>query len=109
MRFFNWAETFKETPTCDDILKKVRKTEILYWIYLLLSVFIAIGGANLIQNAPQDDLKQHAWGLFLAIVGIVNVAVIKLWAHIRLTMYFTIWDRKNWIDAEIRKSEAEDI
>ena len=109
MRFFNWAESFKEQPTCEDILKKVRKTEILYWVFILLSVFIAIAGANLIVNAPESNLKQHAWGLFLAIVGIVNIAVIKLWAQIRLTMYFTIWDSKNLIEAEIRKSEAADI
>ncbi len=109
MRLFNWAEAFKETPTCDDILKRVHKTEICYWIILLLSVFVTIGGANLIENAPENDLKQHAWGLFWAIAGIVNIAVIKLWAHIRLTMYFTIWDRKNWIESEIRKSEAEDL
>jgi len=109
MKLFNWAEAFKEHPTCDDILKRVRKTEILYWIFLLLSAFVAIAGANLIRNAPENDLKEHAWGLFLAIVGIVNIAVIKLWAHMSLTMYFTIWDRKNWIEAEIRKSEAEDI
>ena len=75
----------------------------------MLSVFIAIGGANLIQNAPENDLKQHIWGLFLAIVGIVNIAVIKLWAHIRLMMYFLIWDSKNRIESEIRKSEAQDL
>ena len=109
MRFFNWAESFKENPTCEDVLNKVRKMEVIYWIFLLLSVFIAIAGANLIQNAPENDLKQHAWGLFLAIVGIVNIVVIKLWAHIRLTMYFIIWDSQNRIENEIRKSEAQDI
>ncbi len=109
MRLFNWAESFKETPTCDDILKKVRKTEITYWIFLSLSVFITLWGLNIIFNAPDDNLKQHAIGLFLGIVGIVNVAVMKLWAHIRLTTYIIIWDRKNRIEAEIRKSEAEDL
>ena len=107
--FFNWAQKFKETPTCDDILKRVRKTEILYWISLVLSVCIAIWGWNILNDAPENSLKQHSIGLLLAIVGIVNVAVTKLWAHIRLTMYFIIWDRKNWIEAEIRKSEAEDL
>jgi len=75
----------------------------------LLSVVIAIAGAILIANAPENDLKQHAWGLFLAIVGIVDIAVIKLWAHIRLTMLFIIWDRKNSIEAEIHKLEAQDL
>jgi hypothetical protein len=109
MRLFNWAEAFKEQPTCEDILKKVSRTEIYYWIFVLVSVAIAIAGANLIISAAESDIKQHTWGLFLAIVGIVNVAVIKLWAQIRLTMYFTIWDSKNRIEEEIRKSEASDL
>ena len=109
MRFFNWAESFKQTRTCDDILKRVRKTEIVYWVFLVLSVCIAIWGYCILQNAPEDNLKQHAIGLFLAVVGIVNVAVIKLWAHIILTMYFIIWDSKNRIEAEINKLEAEDL
>ena len=75
----------------------------------MLSVCIAIWGYCILQNAPEDNLKQHAIGLFLAVVGIVNVAVIKLWAHIILTMYFIIWDSKNRIEAEINKLEAEDL
>ena len=109
MRFFNWAQAFKETPTCDDILKRVRRTEITYWIFLLISVFIALGGLSMIGNAPEDNLKQHAMGLFLALTGIVNIAMIKLCAHIRLMMYFIIWDRNNTIEAEIKKLEAQDL
>jgi len=109
MRFFNLAKIFKEQPTCEDILKKVRNTEILYWICFLVSLFIAMGGGNIILNAPENDLKEHAWGLFLAILGIVNIAVIKLWAHIKLTMYYIIWDRNNRIEAEINKLEAQDL
>lgn len=109
MRFFNWAEAFKETPTCDDILARVRRTEITYWIFLVISVLIVIGGATAIREATEGDIKEHAWGLFVAIVGIVNVAVMKLWAHIRLTTYFIIWDRQNRIEAEIKKLESHDL
>lgn len=94
MRFINWAESFKEQPTCDDILKRVRKTEITYWIFIIISVAIALGGFDVIGEAPDDNLKEVALGLAMIIIGIVNVAVMKLWAHIRLTMYFIIWDRK---------------
>ncbi|MDD5459297.1 MAG: hypothetical protein PHF37_07890 [Phycisphaerae bacterium] len=109
MRLFNWAQSFKETPTCDDILNKVQKTEIAYWIFLLISVGIAIWGLNVLIDAPDNNLKQHFMGLFLALTGIVNVAVIKIWAHVRLTMYFTIWDSQNRIENEIRKSEIQDL
>lgn len=109
MRFFNWAQAFKETPTCDDILKKVRKVEIQYWIYLIISILIAITGINNMLNAPDNDFKEIAMGLFLAIAGVLQIALIKLWAHIKLTTYFIIWDRNNTIDAEIKKSELQDF
>jgi predicted membrane channel-forming protein YqfA (hemolysin III family) len=109
MRIFNWAEAFKETPTCDDILKRVRKVEIQYWIYLVISVLIAIAGINMMMEASDSDLKEVAMGLFLAIAGIIQIALIKLWAHIKLTTYFIIWDRNNTIEAEIKKSELQDM
>jgi len=109
MRFFNWAKIFEETPTCEDILKKVGKLEKQYWIWLAITVFIAVSGFNRIQHASNDNIKQIAIGVCLVIVGIVNVAVIKLWAHIKLTMYFIIWDRENRIKAEINKLEAQDL
>ena len=58
---------------------------------------------------PANNLKALFFGLFLAIDGIIQIALAKIWAHIKLSMYQIIWDRKNWIEAEIRKSEAEDI
>ena len=109
MRLFNWAESFKEQPTCEDILKKVRKTEILYWIFLLLSVVITLWGILIMILVPANNFKALFLGLFLAIDGSMQIILIKIWAHIKLSMYFTIWDRKNWIESEIRKSEAADI
>ena len=106
---FNWAKSFKEQPTCEDILKKVKKTEIKYWIFLIISVVIALWGINIITNASQNDIKQIAIGLVLTVAGLINIALMKLWAHIMLTMYFIIWDSKNRIEAEIRKSEAADL
>ena len=109
MRLFNWAESFKEQPTCGDILKKVRKAEIKYWIFLVLSVAIAIWGLNIVITAPENDMKRHTIGLILTIAGLINIALMKLWAHIILTTYYLIWDSKNRIEAEIRKSEAADL
>ena len=109
MRLFNWAKSFEETPTCDDILKRVRKTEIIYWVFGLLSAAIVLGGIHTFTNAPEDDLKQHVEGLFWGLFGMINIAVMKLWANTTLTMYFIIWDRKNRIEGEINKLEAEDL
>lgn len=109
MRLFNWAESFKEQPTCEDILKRVRKTEIKYWIFLTISIIIALWGIEIVMGAPENNLKKHTIGLILALVGLINIAVMKLWAHIILTTYFIIWDSKNRIEYEIRKSEAADL
>ena len=109
MRLFNWAESFKEQPTCEDILKKVQTIEILYWIFLLLSVFIAIWGILIMIIVPANNLKALFLGLFLAIDGTIQITLIKMWAHIKLSMYRIIWDSKNRIEVEINKLEAEDL
>ena len=109
MILFNWAESFKEQPTCEDILKKVQKIEILYWIFLSLSVFIALWGILIMILVPANNLKALFLGLFLAIDGTIQITLIKMWAHIKLSMYRIIWDSKNRIEAEINKLEAEDL
>ena len=109
MRLFNWAESFKEQPTCEDILKKVQTIEIMYWIYLLLSVTIALVGVFMMTLATAGNLKILILGLFLAIDGCIQISLIKIWAHIKLSMYRIIWDSQNRIENEIRKSKAADL
>ncbi len=109
MKYFNWAESFKETPTCEDILSKVQKTEMAYWIWLILSVCFALIGVAIVLMAPKSDLKLHCIGVILAIEGIVNIALIKIWVQIRLSMFRIIWDRNNKIESEINKLEAQDL
>jgi len=107
MKLFNWAATFKEQKTCEDILGRVRKTEIMYWIYLILLVALTLEGLSKLTNS--DDTKGMLFGLFLALTGVINIALIKLWAHIRLVMYYTIWDSQNRLEAELNKSLASDL
>jgi divalent metal cation (Fe/Co/Zn/Cd) transporter len=109
MRFFNWAEGFIEHPTLDDISERVQKLERIYWIWLLISVFVAIAGVAVILGASSDNLKLHSIGVFLALDGCIGIGVMKIWAHIKISMYRIIWDNKNRIESEIRKSEAQDI
>ena len=109
MRFFNWAESFKEQPTCEDILKKIQKIEIIYWISLLLAVFISVLGLLIMLLTPANNLKALFLGLFLGTNGLIQIALMKIWVHIKLSMYRIIWDSNNRIEAEIRKSEAEDL
>ena len=109
MRIFNWAKNFEEQPTCEDILKKVRMTEIQYWIFAIISILIAFGGVATFERAADGDMKELAWGIFFIVLGLVNLGVMKIWAHIRLVMYYMIWDRNHWVEAEIKKSEEADM
>lgn len=109
MRIFDWAKTFEETPTCDDILKKVRKTEIAYWVFQAICIIVTLSGFNILSKTPETDLKGRAMGLLLLLIGITHIAVMKIWAHMKLTMYFIIWDRENRIKAEMNKLEAQDL
>ena len=109
MRFFNWSKNFEQTPTCDDILKRVRKTEITYWVYIIISIVIGLSGLGMIEEASNDDIKTIAMGVVITVFAIVQIALMKIWAHLRLTMYFMIWDRNNTMEAEIKKSQLQDL
>jgi hypothetical protein len=76
---------------------------------VLVSAAIVLGGIYTFTNAPEDNLKQHVEGLFWGLFGMINIAVMKLWANTTLTMYFIIWDRKNRIEGEINKLESVDL
>ena len=109
MRFYNWSKTFQETPTCDDVLKRVQRTEKLYWVYMVIAILIGISGLVTIENAHESDIKQIAFGVVVTVFAIVQVALMKIWAHIKLTTYFMIWDRNNVIETELKKSELQDM
>lgn len=105
----NWAKHFEESPTCEDILKKVTKLEVRYWLWLIACIVIALFGVNLMLAAPSGNTKQLAFGLLLAIIGCIDIAVIKIWVHIKLSMYRTLWHQQNQLNAEMEKLEVEDL
>ena len=109
MLLVNWAEVFEETKSFEDIEKKVRKIQFQYLIYLAIAVAIGLAGLHYIAQAPEGDMKKLAWGICLVVAGIVQIAVVKLWAHIKIITYFLIWERRKWVEDEIKKSEAADI
>ena len=109
MRIFGWAEAFEEKRTCENVLMKVHRTEITYWIWLLVCIALGLGGWAMILSAPSNDIKAHAIGLFLAVDGMIGVATIKIWVHIRLCMFWTLWLEQNRLEEEMRRSEAADL
>jgi len=109
MKLFNWAERFESQKTCEDILGRVRKTEITYWVYIVILIIVTLSGIGMMKSADSTDIRTMLFGLFVALIGIINISMIKLWAHIRLVMYYMIWDSQNRLEAELQKSRAEDL
>ena len=83
------------------------KTQITFWIYMVILVAITLGGLHVLMHATET--RAMLTGLFMALVGIINIALIKIWAHIRLVMFYIIWDSQNRLEAELNKSLAEDL
>ena len=109
MAQFNWAKEFEEQPTCEDILNKVRTIEMRYWIGIVCAIFMILAGIILIIAAADDSIKQHNYGVFLAIYGGIILAMSEICACVKLSALRVIWDSQNRLENEIRKSEAMDI
>ena len=83
----SWHKAFEENKTIEDIPDKVKKLESSFWIWLGISSLITILGILIMMVSQQSN-----FGLFFAIVGVVNIALIKIWAHIWLSTYRILWD-----------------
>jgi len=92
-----WSQTFTEYKTIDDIRAKVDKLQKLFNKWYVVCVAITAGGAAMMTAT--GNLRIIAFGLFLALTGIINIAVLKLWAHTRLSMYRIVWEMQNQKEA----------
>ena len=109
MGSFNWAKSFEEQPTCEDILNKVRKIEMQYWIGIVCAIVMILAGIILIIAAHDGNIKKHNWGVFLALYGGIILAITEICACVKLSTLRVIWDNQNRIENELRKSEALDL
>ena len=106
MRTFNWAEEFKEKSTVEDIPASVRKLERNYWICTTLwAISLFLGTACVFSSLTKLELL----GLLLALLSAIGMIGHEIIVKIRLSTYRIIWDSKNRIEMEIRKSEAQDL
>ena len=105
----NWAESLTKQFTCEDILEKVRTTEKECLVSVRVSYAITLISIILIVFAPGNNLKLSLVFLFIAISGIVNTAVTKLWGQMIFNSLYLLYDSRIRTEAEIRKSEAADL
>lgn len=88
---FGWRDYF-EKQDIKDIPNKISKIEKIYWIWIGISTLILIWGVLMMVNSQRMNLM--CLGLFLAMVGLVNISVLKLWVHIKWSMYQILWNIK---------------
>lgn len=82
MRLIGWAKSFEHYQAIADVPEQVRKVEKRYWFSLCVSVVIMVAGIGMMMQSDRSN-----WGLFFAMTGCINIALIKIWAHIRLAFY----------------------
>jgi hypothetical protein len=97
MSLIGWSKTFEDYKPV-DVLEGVRKTEKTFWCSLLSGIALLVAGGIMMTSSFQHGVA----GLFLAIAGVVNIALVKIWAHIRLATYQTI------LELRMKNKEAQE-
>lgn len=87
MALVGWSQKFESYQAITDVPARVQKLEIRYWCWLAFSIVLLLIGVGVMAACPQSP-----FGLFLAVGGVVDIALIKLWAHIRLATYQVIME-----------------
>ncbi len=87
MSLVGWSRKFEHYQPATDVPERVRKTEVCYWRWLAVGILVLLAGIGMLAKCGQSQV-----GLLLAVSGIVDIALIKLWAHIRLATYQIIME-----------------
>lgn len=85
MTLFGWSGKFEKYRPVTNVPERVRRTEVWYWCSLAAGTILMLVGIVLFSR---DD--RSAMGLFLALCGVAQIAIVKIWAHIRLATYQVI-------------------
>ncbi len=80
MSLIGWSRKFEAYQQV-DIPARVRRTEAIYWSALAGAIAIMIAGIIIMGTS------RSPFGMFLALGGAIDIALVKLWAHIRLATY----------------------
>ena len=81
MSLIGWSKKFENYQVIGDVPEQVRRTEVWYWCSIAAAALVMIAGVIVMARS------QSPFGLFMALSGAVDIALVKLWAHIRLATY----------------------
>ncbi len=85
-----WSEKLIAKWQDRDIASQIDKLQSVYKKWIVVCIAITGGGAGMMMTP--DNPRVIAMGLFLAITGMVNIALMKTWAHIKLSMLRVVWE-----------------
>jgi hypothetical protein len=74
-----------ESVTVSEHIDAIQR---LYRKWIVLCVALVAGGAAMMMVTSNPRLV--AFGLFLSLTGSINIAVTKLWVHMKLSMFRVI-------------------
>jgi hypothetical protein len=85
-----WSERILaqwESVTVTEYIDDIQR---LYKKWTVICIALVAGGAAMIATTSNPRLV--AFGLFLSITGIVNIAVTKLWVHTKMSMLRIVYE-----------------
>ncbi len=85
-----WSESLAEKWKDRNVQHQVDKLQRVYNRSNIVAIAFTAGGAGMMTATANPRII--AFGLFLAITGMVNIVLLKTWAHVRLSMLRVIWE-----------------
>ncbi len=85
-----WSEKLIAKWQDRDVPSQIDELQRVYKKWIVVCALITGGGTGLMMTTPNP--RAIALGLFLAITGVVNIVLMKTWAHIKLSMLRVVWE-----------------
>jgi len=85
-----WSEKLIGKWQERDVAGQIDELQRVYKKWSVVCVLIAGGGAGMMCST--DNPRILAFGLFVAMTGMVNVALMKTWAHVKISMLRIVWE-----------------
>ena len=87
-----WSEQLVEKWNNGSVPEQIDEIQRLYGMWCWLPVCIAALGGGLL--AVSQNTKMVGGGVCLVLIGILNVTLLKLWAHTKLSMLRIVWEMR---------------
>jgi hypothetical protein len=92
MKPTTWFEVISTCKTIDDIKIALEKHRRTFRKWFIVSICMVSSGAGIMSST--SNTKTMMFGLLIAIAGILNTVLMKLWAHTKLSMFQILYEMK---------------